>query len=136
MSCTEIQLELVAYHFGEVEPDLRREIEQHLLGCQDCLADFLALKREIETAESDDAPSRAAHDRLRQAVALHLHPPRREWSWWERPLAFLFAGAAVAAALFVLQAVSTAAGSAPHGLSEQPRPSPTRVRQSQLVDSK
>jgi anti-sigma factor RsiW len=131
MSCTEVQIELVAYHFGEVEPELRSEIEQHLLGCKHCLAELLALKREIETAESDAAPSRAAHDRLRQAVELHLHPPRREWSWWERPLALLSAGAAVAAALFVLQVVSTSPGTAPHSLSRQPlpalTPTPTRV---------
>ena len=52
MTCQEINLELIAYHFGTVTPEGREQVERHLLGCQECLKSYLAVKREIETAES------------------------------------------------------------------------------------
>lgn len=131
MSCAEIQPELVCYHFGEIEPELRDAVESHLRSCSACLDDFLALKREIETAGTDAAPSRAAYARLRRAVERQVRPPRRRpWSWWERPVALLVAGAAVAAAIFVLQTISTGPGSEPRTLSDhaRQRPAPVQLR--------
>jgi anti-sigma factor RsiW len=123
MKCAEIRPELVVYHFGETSPDVRATVEEHLLGCHDCLQDFLRLKRDIETADLDSAPSREAHARLRDAVAREVCPEevRQPWSWWERPFAFAFAGAAVVAAIFVLQMVASSPGSVPRSLEEPPR---------------
>lgn len=123
MSCHEIRSELVAFHFGEISPELRASLEEHLSGCLDCVREFLELKRAIETASVEAGPSREARDRLRRAVAAEVTgavAPRR-WSWWERPAAFLFAGATVAAALLVLQLVSTGPGAVPRSLDELPQ---------------
>jgi anti-sigma factor RsiW len=121
MSCERIENELVAFHFGVVSPETRRELEAHLPGCAGCLASYLALKRDIETAELEPGPTPAARRRLRRAVAeeLGLLPPRPRWSWWERPLALGIAGAAVAAALLLLGVLSPAAGWMPHALRQE-----------------
>jgi anti-sigma factor RsiW len=122
MSCGEIQPELVGFHFGELSAATRSAVEAHLVSCGSCLADFLALKRAIETATGEARPSEAARRRLRDAVAAEVAPepaPRR-WSWWERPTAFLFAGATVAVALLLSQIVSTGPGSMPRSLDEAP----------------
>ncbi len=120
MSCEETSPLLVSYHFGEVSPAERGAVEQHLLGCAGCLRDYLDLKREIETAAHDAAPSRAARLRLRAAVQAELAPAPRAWAWWERPLAVVLAGAAVATALFALQLVATQEGSLPRTLDRAP----------------
>lgn len=124
MNCHDVQPELTGYHFGVIAPDTRGELEEHLLDCPQCLATFIGLKREIETAELTERPSAAARERLRRAVARELRgePAARAWSWWERPLAFGFAGAAVAAAMLAVGVVSTGAGSAPRTLSVEPAP--------------
>ena len=120
MSCHEIQPELVAYHFGIVSDETRRGLEVHLASCPACLGAFLAVKRDIETAESGPRPSPAARERLRLAVAreLGVGEPRQRWSWWERPLAFGLAGVAVIAALLLLSVLSAAGGSMPRSLLE------------------
>ena len=122
MSCQVIAPELVAYHFGEIAPEARAEVEAHLLGCQHCLADFIAVKREIETAELNERPSPAARQRLRHAMAreLRIEPEPRAWSWWERPLAFGFASAALAIAVMAVGVVSAGDGSPPRTLALEP----------------
>ena len=122
MNCHRIQPELVAYHFGVVSDETRSDVEGHLLRCPECLESFLALKREIETAESGPCPSPAARERLRRAVTQELGQPRREWAWWERPLAFGLASAAVVAATFVMRALTSGQGSMPHALAVDPLP--------------
>ncbi len=119
MSCTTIQPELVAYHFAELSPETRSDVEEHLLACHRCLADFIDLKRAIE-ADDGDCPSDDLRLALRRAVASELAPPPRAWSWWERPAALLLAGATVLVALMVLHAVSTGDGAPPHSLREPP----------------
>jgi anti-sigma factor RsiW len=118
MTCTQIQPELVAYHFGVVSDDARRRVEAHLPECSDCLRSFLALKREIETGHDGPHPSEAARLRLRHAVAQELkaREPRRPWSWWERPFAFGFAGSAVVAAMIATRVLTSGPGSPPHSL--------------------
>jgi anti-sigma factor RsiW len=117
MTCSEVQPELFAYHFGEIEPATRAAVEAHLLSCPSCLREFLALKREVETAEADPAPSVALHRRLRQSVAdeLGLLPPSRR-TWWERPLALSFAAASLTTALLLVHLVASSPGTMPHGL--------------------
>ncbi len=121
MSCDEIRPELLGFHFGETEPEPRQTVEQHLLGCRSCLEEFLDLKRAVEAPDLEHRPSAAARDRLRRAVAAEVAPPAPAWSWWERPAAFLFAGATVLAAIFALHAVATGPVASPHSLPEPPR---------------
>ena len=121
MSCERVLPELVTYHFGVIEEGRRREVEEHLLGCPDCLRSFLALKREIETAESGPDPSPAVLDRLRVSAGHELGlPSSRGWSWWERPLAFGFASVAVLVAMGAVAALARSPGSAPRGLDAVP----------------
>ena len=120
MSCTQVEPELVAFHFGSVTEELRLEMEAHLIACPDCLAAYLAIKREVETAGADQVPSAAVRERLRSAVACELglvEPVSRKWSWWERPLAFGFATAALIAAVLVLRLLAASPGSPPRTLT-------------------
>lgn len=117
MSCERIQPELIPYHFGMIDDGLRREIEEHLVCCTDCLRTFLTLKRDIELADSGPQPSPEVLDRLRASAARELgllQPLRR--SWWERPLAFSLAGVVVLVAVGAVTALATGPGSAPRGL--------------------
>lgn len=132
MNCSVIAPELTAYHFGAVSPESRQEIELHLLSCRECLKQFLDLKREIETAESEPSASPATRQRLRRAVKQELDQRlgRRTWAWWERPLAFGFAGAAVVIAMLAMHAVSTGPGAMPRTLTLEGWPAasePARV---------
>ncbi len=126
MSCKEIQPELVGFHFGVVSEETRAAVEEHLLRCPDCLRSYLAVKRDLETAESSPEPSAASRLKLRRAVAeeLGLAPKPRRWSWWERPLAFTFAGAAVLVAMLMVGSIHARAGSMPHGLARPAAMSP------------
>jgi anti-sigma factor RsiW len=118
MTCDEIQGALVAYCFGDISEEERARVEEHLLGCRPCLERFFALKRDIETASGSPAPSPSSALRLRRAVAaeLGLAAPRKAWSWWERPLAFGFAGAAVVAILVSVKISASGPAVAPHSL--------------------
>lgn len=122
MSCRTVEPELVAYHFGVLSLEERRPIEEHLVGCQHCVAAYVALKREVETAELDERPSAAARMRLRAAVARQIgaEPVVRAWSWWERPFAFGFAAAAVVAAVIAMRAVAASEGTPPRTLALEP----------------
>ena len=117
MNCERIEPELVGYHFGVIEDGPRREVEEHLVRCPDCLQSFLALKREIETAESGPRPSPTLRDRVRVSVARELGIGQaRRWSWWERPLAFGFAGAVTLAMMIAVTNLIREPGTPPHGL--------------------
>ena len=115
MDCDVIERDLVAYHFGVIEGEARRAVEEHLVGCPGCLRDFLTLKREIET--EDARPSRAAKERLRSAVAQEVGAKRSRvaWSWWERPLAFGLAGVTLVGAIFAVHLLASSPGAAPRG---------------------
>jgi anti-sigma factor RsiW len=119
MRCQKVEPELIAYHFGLVSDEARTEIEAHLLACGACLCSFLDLKRAVETGEDGPVPSRAARARLRRAVAEEVlaDKPQRAWSWWERPLAFAFAGSAVLAAMITMRVLTTGPGAPPYALS-------------------
>jgi anti-sigma factor RsiW len=126
MSCDQIQSELSAYHFGVVSDETRAQLEAHLVVCPACLKAFLALKREIETAASGPRPSELARRRLRSAVARELGVDEgeksRRWSWWERPLAFAFAAAAVLLCMLAVGVVASSPGKLPYSLREAPPP--------------
>jgi anti-sigma factor RsiW len=122
MNCTEVQPELFAYQFGEIAPEPRASVEAHLTTCPSCLRDFLALKREVETAASEPPPSAAVRHRLRHSVAveLGLRPSPRRRLWWERPLALTFAAATLTAALLLVHVVSSSPGALPRGMASHP----------------
>jgi anti-sigma factor RsiW len=102
MSCESVQRQLLGFHFGEVEEAARQEVEAHLPECRACLASYLALKRGVETAEAVPRPSAASRQALRAAVAQELGLAAPTWRWWERPLAFGFAGAALVLAVMTV----------------------------------
>lgn len=120
MDCRLIEPDLVPYHFGDIEEEARLQVEQHLTECPQCLRDFIALKREMETAPA--RPSTAAKDRLRRAVLREVGTRRVTWSWWERPLAAAFASAAVFAAMLTVHVIASSEGAPPHTMTvEGPR---------------
>jgi len=106
MDCKLIRLDLVPFHFGEIEDGARRAVEDHLAACPECLRAYFALKRSAETIELK--PSPAAASRLRDAVAREVERSSGPvpWSWWERPLAV----AVACSALFVAAAVAGVIG--------------------------
>ena len=130
MKCTQVQPGLVAYHFGIVSDEARGDIESHLLGCGECLRSFLALKRAIETGDNSAKPSVAARERLRSAVAQELgaRMPRRQWSWWERPFAFGFAGSAVLASVIAMRVLTSGPGSPPRSMPSLVVPADPNMR--------
>ena len=77
MSCDKVEPELVAYHFGTIDPEARQAVEDHLPSCVNCLREFIALKRNMETGEEEPAPSQEARERLGLAMACELRarPP-------------------------------------------------------------
>jgi anti-sigma factor RsiW len=115
MRCSDIRSDLVAFHFGDVTGEMRGELERHLEQCGDCLSSFLRLKRSIETGQEDPGPSEVATARLRRAMLAELRAQRsrREWSWWERPVALGFAGCALVGAVFTTQALTSGPGAPP-----------------------
>jgi predicted anti-sigma-YlaC factor YlaD len=103
MDCRLIQPELVRFHFGDAEEEVRAPVEEHLLGCAACLKAYLSLKREIETSpERGEAPSMMAKARLRKAVAAELASRRLPAT---RRIAWGTAVAAAAATLLMVFAV-------------------------------
>ena len=124
MDCRLIQIELVAYQFGSIADEARDQIEAHLLECPQCLKGFLALKREVETAQAGPRPSPAARARLRRAVASELASRKStaaQPSWWRRPLTFGFVAASATAAMIAFVSVR---GQLQH-LAELAAPEPT-----------
>jgi anti-sigma factor RsiW len=119
MSCDKVEPELVAYHFGTIGPEARKAVEEHLPSCVNCLREFIALKRDMETSEEEPPPSQEARERLRLAVAreLRVRAPSRSWRWWERPLALGGALAVLAGAIVMTYTASIREGVAPRALS-------------------
>jgi anti-sigma factor RsiW len=117
MSCETMTADLVGYHFGSLEPGARDAVEAHLASCASCVRAFIALKRDVELAESAPGPSASARARLRAEAAALLAPPAPRWAWWERPLALSLAGAAVLFGVFFVGSVATQPARAPLSLS-------------------
>ena len=119
MTCEKIEAELIAYHFGTASEEARGAIEDHLPHCPSCVRALLALKRDLEATEDAPAPSRAARDRLRRAVAREVSPerPTLSWRWWERPLVLAGAFAVLLGATALAQRVSVREGVAPRAMS-------------------
>jgi anti-sigma factor RsiW len=113
MSCNEVRPILIGYHFATVDPDERGLVERHLPTCSACVIELVELKRAIELDETGAGPSPGARDRLRRAIAEDLRGPAPRHRWRDRSLALAFAGSAVLASLFAMQAMTAAPGSPP-----------------------
>lgn len=125
MSCSRIEPELVAYHFGVLERSTRGEVESHLAACPTCLASFFALKRDIEeSVDSDERPSELARARIRASVAAEVakRQPHRARRRWEAPLAYAVASAAVVAAFLTTGTLAMGEGARPRSLTTDPIP--------------
>ena len=115
MTCEEIHSQLFAFQFGEVDLDTRTATERHLSGCQSCLSQYLAIKREVETAAAEKPASADARRRIRDSVVreLGVHAPKPPWRWWERPVAAALAACAVAASIALVHSAASMPGSLP-----------------------
>lgn len=114
MSCETTRRDLVGFHFGELEPGTRGEVERHLVSCRECLGEFLSVKRDVELAgETAERPSMKAKTRLRSAMATKLGLGPRPKLWWERPLAYGLAAAALVVAMVSVQRIADAEGKTP-----------------------
>jgi anti-sigma factor RsiW len=120
MTCEAIRAELFALHFGALEDPRRAEVEGHLTACRTCLAEFLALKRDVECTIERPRPQVRASVRAAVARELGLIPGPRVW--WERPVAVGLGLAAVFLAMTTLQVITTATPSAPVGLARRASP--------------
>jgi len=108
MSCETIRRELVGFHFGEIDEAMRSEAERHLVSCPACLGEFLSLKRDVELSASvNERPSARLKANLRSAVATHLGLGPVPRLWWERPLAYGLAAAALIVAMVSVQSIAT-----------------------------
>jgi anti-sigma factor RsiW len=131
VTCTDVEPELVAYHFGLLEDDARTVVEEHLVSCGACLRAFIELKRAVETGAADGPlPSNAARARLRRAVATELGVATEAGAhdksamaaakrrWWERPVAFAVAASLVLVAGRTTHALTSGPASPPYAMSE------------------
>ena len=58
--CREVFAELSAYLDGELAPEVRRELEEHLCGCPPCIEFMQSLRRTVDLCrqfEPGEAPS-------------------------------------------------------------------------------
>lgn len=123
MSCERVRPELPGYHFNTLDDEARALVEDHLLTCPRCVAEFVAVKRAIETAAHAPRPSDLARARLRRAMAAAMSRPERR-GWWERPLALGVAAASVLLALGAVQALGRSPGAAPFATRASPSDPP------------
>jgi hypothetical protein len=108
MDCLTLKRALLDYHFGTLADG--EAADAHLLACKDCLAAYLAMKREIE-GEARARPSAAVRERLRAEVMRTFRPGlfARAKAWFVRPMPRYqsVALAAAASALVVMLAIRT-----------------------------
>lgn len=122
MTCASIRSELVGFHFGVIDEAPRTEVERHLATCPACLSEFLSLKRDVElSASAEERPRAQVKSKLRAAVAQELGLVAGPPVWWQRPLAFGLAAAAVIVAMVSVEAVATSAVTAPVGVTAAQR---------------
>jgi len=76
MKCEQIEAQLIAYLDGRVSVRERREVEQHLAGCEECrerVAGFRGVWRVLEETPAQE-PSAWFDARLRQRIAAEPAP--------------------------------------------------------------
>jgi len=132
MGCNVIQLDLVGYHLAPdaLDEGRRDAIDEHLLGCGECLRAYLRLKRHLQ---SGPRPSDAARTRLRDAVAARHRPRavRSAGSFLRRPIP-LYQGFAAAAVVLLLAMIVPMLLRKTEGTATVPTKSGERVDTSRL----
>ena len=117
MSCETIRNELVGFHFGVIDEAQRSAVEQHLVTCSACLGEYLSVKRDVElSAAVEERPRARVKSKLRAAMAQELGLVAGPPAWWQRPLAYGLAAAAVVVAMVTMQTVAKAEPTAPVGV--------------------
>lgn len=118
MTCDDVSERLVAFHFGALEAEERREVEAHLIVCPACVAEWLDVKRAIESGPEPQGAKPALRARVRASVARELGVPAapKPRPRWERPIVFAFAAAAVLAANVTSRALTRGPGAPPYKL--------------------
>jgi anti-sigma factor RsiW len=111
-----VESELTGYHFGVLDDETRRRVEEHLIECAECVRAFVEIKRAIETSEAAPAPSDAARARLRRAVQREMGIGER--TWWERPVAIALAASVVLVSAATMHALTTTDGQPPYALQK------------------
>jgi anti-sigma factor RsiW len=83
MNCETCQSELIDFEHGELSPQRRAEVAQHLAGCPDCALESCRLRADLEgiIEAYAEAPSPDVRDRLRDRVEVAVRP-----RWWTRML--------------------------------------------------
>lgn len=118
MSCETTRNELVGFHFGVIEEAQRTAVEQHLVTCAACLGEYLSVKRDVElSAAVEERPRAQVKSKLRAAMAQELGLVAGPPAWWQRPLAYGLAAAAVVVAMVTMQTVAKAEPTAPVGVT-------------------
>lgn len=102
MACHLVEEKLLAFSLAAAGQEEARRIEEHLLGCRSCLAEYFAAKRALEA-------SNISTDRPRAEVKSKLAAEFRRVKFLTRvrqsPVSWIAAGlaAAAATALFVFE---------------------------------
>jgi len=81
MTCETVRQRLIDHYYGELPPQQRREVAQHLTGCGDCALEYCRLDADLGGLGQlcDESPSPQLQARLRDRVATQFRPP-----WWRR----------------------------------------------------
>ena len=111
-----VESELTGYHFGALDDETRRRVEEHLMECPECVRAFVEIKRAIETSEAAPVPSDTARARLRRAVRSEMGIAER--TWWERPVAIALAASVVLVASATMHALTTTDGRPPYAMQK------------------
>ena len=89
MDCTTCKEHLLAYHYDELEPATREEVERALASCAECAA-ALAEMRDVASAYAalpvPEPSARLRQNVLREARRAVAAPPQR--SWWAAWVSF------------------------------------------------
>lgn len=89
MDCTTCKEHLLAYHYDELEPATRDEVERALASCAECAA-ALAEMRDVASAYAalpvPEPSARLRQNVLREARLAVAAPPQR--SWWATGMSF------------------------------------------------
>lgn len=81
MNCNQVKTELIAYLKGELDPDKKKRLEEHLAQCPGCRAELEEARRVLEWTEaaSDEAVIAKVNEMIKSAIKagasdIHIEP--------------------------------------------------------------
>ena len=83
MSCRKLLSEISNYLDGEIDPAARRELEEHIAKCPNCLVVFDTTRKTVQIYQGCCEPypvSEALQTRLREALKKHCEKTQTEES--------------------------------------------------------